>query len=236
MAWSVYLLRCGDGSLYTGCTNDLGRRLAAHGSGRGAKYTRSRLPVALVYQEAAQDRSAALRRERQIKRMPRAQKIALIKKGGTAMRRKELQTTQEEAWNILDRSHYGVLSMIDADGTPYAVPVNVARDGTAIYFHSAKDGKKADCMRHNPQVCLACVSDEKVHEGMLTTHYASVVLCGTVEEVTDDAEMVSALRTICMRFAPENPRSSGDFKECRTAVSVWKITVKEITGKTNLNA
>ena len=48
----VYILRCGDGSLYTGITNDLSRRLAAHSSGRGAKYTRSRLPVALVWQEA----------------------------------------------------------------------------------------------------------------------------------------------------------------------------------------
>ena len=49
MGWTVYILRCGDGTLYTGCTNDLPRRLAAHRSGRGAKYTRSRLPVEPVY-------------------------------------------------------------------------------------------------------------------------------------------------------------------------------------------
>ena len=52
MGYLVYILRCGDGTLYTGCTNDLPRRLQAHQSGRGAKYTRSRLPVELVYQEA----------------------------------------------------------------------------------------------------------------------------------------------------------------------------------------
>ena len=63
MGYLVYILRCGDGTLYTGCTNDLPRRLQAHQSGRGAKYTRSRLPVELVYQEAVPDRSAALRRE-----------------------------------------------------------------------------------------------------------------------------------------------------------------------------
>ena len=51
MGWTVYILRCGDGTLYTGCTNDLPRRLAAHRSGRGAKYTRSRLPVESVYRE-----------------------------------------------------------------------------------------------------------------------------------------------------------------------------------------
>lgn len=77
----VYILRCGDGTLYTGCTNDLARRLAAHSAGRGAKYTRARLPVALVYQEPAADRSQALRREAAIKALSRAQKLALIRGG-----------------------------------------------------------------------------------------------------------------------------------------------------------
>ncbi len=74
----VYLLRCGDGSLYTGWTNDLPARLRAHRSGSGAKYTRSRLPVELVYTEECADRSEALRREAAIKRLPRAKKLALI--------------------------------------------------------------------------------------------------------------------------------------------------------------
>lgn len=78
MGYLVYILRCGDGTLYTGCTNDLPRRLQAHQSGRGAKYTRSRLPVELVYQEAVPDRSAALRREAAIKRLDRRRELALI--------------------------------------------------------------------------------------------------------------------------------------------------------------
>lgn len=82
--WTVYILRCGDGTLYTGCTNDLPRRLEAHRRGRGAKYTRSRLPVALVYQEAAADKSAALRREMAVKALTRAQKLALIERGRNA--------------------------------------------------------------------------------------------------------------------------------------------------------
>ena len=81
MGWTVYMLRCGDGTLYTGCTNDLPRRLEAHRRGRGAKYTRSRLPVALAYREEAPDRSAALRREAAIKRLSRPQKLALIEGG-----------------------------------------------------------------------------------------------------------------------------------------------------------
>ena len=78
MAWYVYMLRCGDGSLYTGCTDNVERRLAAHRSGKGAKYTRSRLPLELVYQEPVEDRSAALRREAAIKALPRAKKLALL--------------------------------------------------------------------------------------------------------------------------------------------------------------
>ena len=78
MAWYVYILRCGDGSLYAGYTNDIPRRLARHQSGRGAKYTRSRLPVALAYQEELPDKSAALRREAAVKRMTRPQKLSLI--------------------------------------------------------------------------------------------------------------------------------------------------------------
>lgn len=78
MAWFVYMLRCGDGSLYTGCTDCVERRLAVHQSGKGAKYTRSRLPLELVYQEEVADRSAALRREAAIKRLTRKEKLSLL--------------------------------------------------------------------------------------------------------------------------------------------------------------
>ena len=62
MCWYIYILRCGDGTLYTGITDDVPRRLAAHRSGKGAKYTRGRGPLELVYQEKVPDKSAALRR------------------------------------------------------------------------------------------------------------------------------------------------------------------------------
>ena len=77
MAWTVYILRCGDGTLYTGITDDLSRRLAAHRAGRGAKYTRGRGPLELVYAEAQADRSVASKREWAIKQMTRAEKEAL---------------------------------------------------------------------------------------------------------------------------------------------------------------
>ncbi len=77
----VYMVRCRDGSLYTGWTTDVAARVAAHNAGQGAKYTRSRLPVTLAYWEAAEDKSAALRREAAIKKLSRAAKEKLIKEG-----------------------------------------------------------------------------------------------------------------------------------------------------------
>ena len=77
MDWFVYILRCGDGTLYTGITDDVERRLAAHRAGKGAKYTRGRGPLELVYQERQSDKSAALRREYQVKRLSRADKLRL---------------------------------------------------------------------------------------------------------------------------------------------------------------
>jgi putative endonuclease len=79
-AWTVYIVRCADGTFYTGIATDVGRRVAEHNAtdGLAAKYTRSRRPVTLVYEEKAATRAEAGRREYQIKQLTRAQKLALI--------------------------------------------------------------------------------------------------------------------------------------------------------------
>ncbi|MEK7767538.1 MAG: GIY-YIG nuclease family protein, partial [bacterium] len=77
--WWVYLLRCRGGSLYTGITNDLTRRLALHRAGKASKYTRARLPVRLVFRELAGGKSAALRREAALKRLQAARKPAHVR-------------------------------------------------------------------------------------------------------------------------------------------------------------
>lgn len=76
--WSVYILRCSDGTLYTGITNDLERRVKAHNDGTGAKYTKGRGPVVVVHTESYEDRSSASKREIAIKRMTRSEKLRLI--------------------------------------------------------------------------------------------------------------------------------------------------------------
>ena len=77
----AYIVECADGTLYSGWTNDLEKRIAAHNAGQGAKYTRSRRPVTLRYYEEFEDKSEALRRECALKKMSRAKKKALIEKG-----------------------------------------------------------------------------------------------------------------------------------------------------------
>ena len=76
--WYLYILRCGDGSLYTGITTDVQRRLAEHRSGKGAKYTRGRGPLELLYQEECGTHSDALKRELAVKALTRSEKEALI--------------------------------------------------------------------------------------------------------------------------------------------------------------
>lgn len=79
LSWYIYIVRCRDGTLYTGITTDLDRRIKDHNRGTGSKYTASRRPVKLVYSEPHPDRSSALKREAQIKRFTRREKENLIK-------------------------------------------------------------------------------------------------------------------------------------------------------------
>lgn len=78
MTWYVYMVRCKDQSLYTGISNNVEQRVSVHNAGKGARYTRARRPVTLVYQESVSDRSAALKREAAIKKLKPAEKRALF--------------------------------------------------------------------------------------------------------------------------------------------------------------
>ena len=80
--WYLYILRCRDNTLYTGITTDVEKRLEAHRSGKGAKYTRGRAPLELVYQESCGSHSNALKREAEIKKLPRTAKEMLVKTRG----------------------------------------------------------------------------------------------------------------------------------------------------------
>ena len=89
--WKLYILRCGDGSLYTGITTDVAKRLEVHRSGKGAKYTRGRGPLELVYEEECGDHSAALKREHEIKSMSRQEKEKMLWKNAHKLFKEDLR-------------------------------------------------------------------------------------------------------------------------------------------------
>jgi putative endonuclease len=91
LRWWCYIVRCADGTLYTGITNDLDRRMAAHNAGVAAKYTRARRPVELMHTESCATRSAAQTREAAIKRLPRAAKLALGYTAPTLGKRRKMK-------------------------------------------------------------------------------------------------------------------------------------------------
>lgn len=231
----MYILRCGDGSLYTGCTDNIPRRLAVHQSGKGAKYTRSHLPVALAYWEELPDKSAALRREAAVKKLTRRQKLALIagkEKHMTEMRRKERQLPEEFAWEIVDKCEYALLAMTAEDGMPYGLPVTIVRKGRDVYFHSAMEGRKVRCLRTNPRVCLTCVGNTEIQQDRFTTLYESAVAFGAAEEVTEENEKIEALRILCQRHAPDNMAGFDEaIRRSLARTGVWRIRVEEISGK-----
>jgi putative endonuclease len=80
--WFFYILRCSDGTFYSGISDNIVKRVASHNLAKGAKYTRGRLPVELVYQEECENKSAALKREFAVKKLTRKQKEFLVKKAG----------------------------------------------------------------------------------------------------------------------------------------------------------
>ena len=148
------------------------------------------------------------------------------------MRRKDRETSQEEAFLILDNASWGVLSTIGNNNEPYCIPLSLARDGEWLYFHCALDGHKLNILRTSPKVCIAFVGSIEFPEDHFTAVYESAIVFGAAEEVTTDKEKLQGLRIISERFTPKNMNVfDEEAKKMLSQTSVWKIHIDEITGK-----
>lgn len=148
------------------------------------------------------------------------------------MRRKDREMSKEFACHVADSCLFSVVSMVTPEGKPYAVPLSVVRDGDTLYFHSAAEGQKTDCLRANPEVCVACVGDVRCPNDRFTTLYESAVAKGIAREVTETEEKIHALRLICERFSPDNmPQFDAAIAYSLPVTAIWRIDVKEWTGK-----
>ena len=125
------------------------------------------------------------------------------------MRKSGRQRDALWALDVFDKAPYVTMSMTRPDGTPYGLPLNMARkDENTFYFHCASEGEKIDCLRHNPVVSLSAVSRctpaYEADRNNFTEHYNSGIALGKAELVTDVAEKIDALRLICERFLPKH--------------------------------
>ena len=148
------------------------------------------------------------------------------------MRRKDREKDEKFALEIADKCEYAVMAVSQGDGTPYCVPLSIARHGESIYFHCAYEGQKIDALKGNPHVCISCVGDTRRLSDEFSTEYESAIIFGTAEQVESEEEKIHALRLICERHTPLHMDAFDSAIESslkRTAI--WKVHIDTITGK-----
>ena len=135
------------------------------------------------------------------------------------------------ALEVLDKAPYVTASFTRPDGTPYGVPLSLARtDDKTFYFHCAMEGEKLDCIAANPMVALSavtkCAPTVGPKDGSFTLQYKSAMAVGKAEVVTDKDEKIEALRAICLRFLPHHMDAFDDaISRSLERTAVVKITL-----------
>jgi nitroimidazol reductase NimA-like FMN-containing flavoprotein (pyridoxamine 5'-phosphate oxidase superfamily) len=148
------------------------------------------------------------------------------------IRRRDRALEEEEALRLLEEAEWGVLATVDADGWPYAVPVNHAVVDGALIIHCATVGHKLANLAFNPKVSYCAVTLAEALPAELATRYASVVVFGVAQLLTDEAEKRAALRALGLRFAAGHPEVVDrelDKDLFRTAV--LRVRIERVTGK-----
>lgn len=170
------------------------------------------------------------------------------------MRRKDREMNREFGIEVIDKSTYGVVSMIDEDNKPYGIPLSIVRDEDSLYFHSAMAGRKVKILEKNPNVSVAFVGEVKVPENytkeeldeivkdkskavllissVFTTEYESAVVKGKVQLVEDEEEKIKAMKLICEKYTwTKMDYFDMAIKAGLKRTNVYKIEIKEIKSK-----
>ncbi|MGO1371745.1 MAG: pyridoxamine 5'-phosphate oxidase family protein [Senegalia sp. (in: firmicutes)] len=170
------------------------------------------------------------------------------------MRRKDREMDREFGLKVIDKTQYGIVSMIDEDGFPYGLPLSIVRDKNTLYFHSAKEGKKVDIFKDNPKVSIAFIGNVLVPEnytkdeldeiikdekkiGLLiskvfTTQFESAIARGNVKLIEDKEEQIKAMEIICKKYTPTkmdyfNAAIEAGLKR----TNIYKVEIENLTAK-----
>ena len=150
------------------------------------------------------------------------------------MRRKTAQLTDQQTRDVLTRGLWGTLATADAEGHPYATPMNYVYANGVIYLHAATEGHKLDNIRENPDVCFSVVTTAVVHPNRFDTEYTSAAAFGIAGVVTDPAEKRAALAALMQKYSPDYAAEAAQYLEKNiTRTTVISIILTGISGKQN---
>lgn len=151
------------------------------------------------------------------------------------MRRNDRAQGRDFSLALIDRCTHGVMAISTGEPVPYCLPLSFVRVEDVLYFHCAREGRKADLLRRFPQVCVAFVGDDRpafMAPAMYTTYFQSVIVTGTAGEVTDPEEKTAALRALCQKLTPAFMDGFEPAIERSMAVTaVWKVHMESLSGK-----
>ena len=152
------------------------------------------------------------------------------------MRRKRQQLTKAECVEILNRNTSGVLAVLGDEGYPYTVPLSYVYDGEALYFHCAKNGHKLDAIKSCDKVSFCVVDQDDVVPQEYTTYFRSVILFGRASILNDNAEILSAIEKLAIKYYPTDSKENRDIaiKKEYAAMSIVKISIEHTTGKESI--
>jgi len=151
---------------------------------------------------------------------------------GIALRRKDREMPRDFALMVVDNCAFSVMATINSDGTPYCIPLSLAREGEWLYFHCAREGHKIDNLMYQNKVCVSCVGTVKVIQKEFSTEYESAIINGIASEVIDKQEKIHALELISKRYTPNNMADFDNaIRRNLNITAVWKIHIDEISGK-----
>ncbi len=156
-----------------------------------------------------------------------------VKENGSfrGMRRFKQQIPERECIEILKNEMRGVLAVSGDNGYPYAFPMDFVYDGGKIYFHSAKEGYKIDCLKRNDKASF-CVYDKGfIKDGDWALNIKSVVIFGHIRFIDDEREAEDKLRRLGLKYFPEPSDVEKEIKKYFSRVLMLELTIDHITGK-----